>query len=99
MMYSIVASPSFAAWKRRSTESNLPRGCGRGSLQCSVSAMVTSAGTEVPVSRSAAAESFVRCARVLHAEAERRALLGCAEHVRRLDVDLLLAEPIRGPRE
>src|SRR5712691_8690039 len=57
--------------------------------------MVRSAGTGVPVVKSAAAECLVRGARVLHAEPERRALLGRAEHVGGLDVDLLLAEADR----
>src|SRR5205823_2747672 len=49
--------------------------------------------------RSAAAERLVRRARVLHADAERRALLRLADHVGRLDVHLRLAEPLRGPCE
>src|SRR4051812_21697643 len=73
---------------------------GGGSLRSVVLSMVRPAGTEVPVSeRSAAAERLVRGAGVLHAEPERRALLRCAEHVRRLDVDLAPAQAIRRLRE
>src|SRR5712691_9347878 len=71
----------------------------RGSLRCFAYTMVRSAGTGVPVRRSAAAEGLVRGARVLHTERERRALPRRAEHVRGLDVDLLLAETVRGTCE
>src|SRR5207237_6185409 len=74
MMYSIVASPSLAEQKRRSTDIEPPSWIRRGWLRCSVLAMVRSAGTAVPAARSAAGECLLGRARVLHAEAERRAL-------------------------
>src|SRR5437899_10164965 len=48
---------------------------------------------------SPAAERLVRGARVLHAERQGRALLRRAEHVRGLDVHLVLAATLRGARE
>src|SRR5438552_4903851 len=99
MMYSIVASPSLAEQKRRSTDIEPPSWIRRGWLRCSVLAMVRSAGTAVPAARSAAGECLLGRARILHAESERRALLRRADHVRGLDVDLVLAQPGRCARE
>src|SRR5437867_11108338 len=84
--YSIVASPSLRAARRRnSAMRDLPRVMREASASRYRGAMARSTGTAVPVSL-AAAERLLRGARVLHTERERRALLPMAQHVGRLDV-------------
>src|SRR5437868_14531668 len=76
---------------------NLPRGWSEARFGASSWRWSVRPVPEYRTRESAAAESLLRGACVLHAEPERRALLGRAEHVRGLDVDLVLAEAIRGP--